>query len=329
MLSMKFSKDFEKLKEYGRGYDMATLMELFPELNAIKNLYTIDSVQDYINNFQTLKNIGHIRPDTLMSEPILRGNSTNNTDVKTKIREIKNFKEQNSNAVVHFLEVDGTQPKRYEVQGCMNIGVQVGERVIIESCGPFFDGSVLSNGIACQECYNIPWEKLSNFDSKNRKEYLVKMVKNDEFQAQVEGRSQQLEKFGYKREEFESYKPKKYQTTPDSVFEHIAPTLNRLPNMERYLKRRGLTDFAILGNIHECKFIGVQVQTEERHKLLFKEKYKPLRSSFDRKFDISKAHKNVSKTRWIEQSLQTSRPPKYSKSKLPRTNLSNYQRDCS
>lgn len=261
MLNINNSKDIPKMMMYHRTKDMINLLNLFPKLSPIKDLTVIESIEDYIENYDYCSKLKCIRNDTLISkQDIISIEGQNVVDIFKKVKEI------DKDGVLILFNLNHKSSARYERHAGISVGISLGKSIYIDAVGKGFDGREVSKGISTHERYIIPWFELRKLNINNFKNYRTYLISDKEYSKSREERINFLISTGLYKDEVEKNIPKKYKEIPDFIWlDIIKELLKKLEKMEEELLQYGFTDFAISGHTEGEKFLPWQLFDKSRY----------------------------------------------------------------
>ncbi len=265
MLQYKCLADRVEMMQYHRTRDMINLLIYFPELSPIKDLTIVKSIDDYLENYDLLKNLSGERNDTLITKPSMRSveGSGKNPDIGTIFKKVKELDED---GVLVLFDLNHAPSERYERYAGISVGVSVGNFVYIEAVGKGFDGREVSKGISVHERYSIPWFHLRTCNLSNFKEYQIYRISQEDYCKSRMDRISFLQSLNLSIEEIEKDVPEVYQDIPNFIWQDIIINiLKKLPSMEEELLSCGLSEFAISGHTEGRRFLPWQIFDKSRY----------------------------------------------------------------
>ena len=194
MLNINNKDDIPKMMQYHRARDMINLMRYFPSLSPIRNLTIIESIEDYLENYDLCKNLVGERNDTLISKPFMK--SVERRGIDTDI--ISTFEE------VKKLDSDG---------------------VYIEAVGKGFDGREVSKGLDVHEIFFIPWFDLYKCNIENFRDYRTYLISKEDYKISREKRISFLTSLNLPVEDISKYIPVEYTEIPNFIWLDVIKNL--------------------------------------------------------------------------------------------------------
>ncbi len=270
MLSINKIEDREKMLRYYRTSDMVNLLYFFPQLSPVKDLTIVENVEDYLNNKDYFDSFSQNRVDTLKgrdSDLKVENSGKSDSFYDTLIK----VKEKDPLGVLVLFNVTTLPSERYERWAGISVGVDLGQRVMIDAVSKGFDGREVTKGICVHESYYIPWNDLRRVNIGNFKEYQTFQIGNLEYQETRSERIEFLKSVGLNPEVFSKYIPLDYQPIPDVIWlSVIRNILKQLEKDEDILSSYGLTNFAISGHTEGNQFTPWQMSDKSRYTLVKK-----------------------------------------------------------
>lgn len=267
MLQYKNKEDVEEMMQYHRTRDMIKLLIYFPELSPVENLTIVKSIDDYIENYEILKNLSGERNDTLITKPSMKSieGTGKNPDIKSIFKKVKELDED---GVLVLFSLNHAPSERYERYAGISVAVSVGKNVYIEAVGKGFDGREVSKGLSVHERYSLPWFELRNCNITNFKNYQTYRITDTDYEKSRIDRVKFLKSIHLPVAEIEKEVPITYQDIPNFIWiDVIQNILLKLPQMEEELEMAGLTEFAISGHTEGKKFLPWQIFDKSRYDL--------------------------------------------------------------
>jgi hypothetical protein len=238
-----------------RTKDMINLLTFFSQVSPIKELFIIESVEDYNNNYEELKDIYAHRVDSLVSKPVITAIETNSSH-QDFIKLIEQIKSIDLEGVLVMFDLSIGYSERYERYAGISIGVSVGNGVYIDAVGKGYDGREVSKNIMTHERYFIPWMSLNKCNLDNLKSFQTYLINEDDYKKSREERVNFLLTTGAKIEEINKHVPLNYEKVPDFIWEDVIKNiLSKLLKMEDELLALGFSEFAISGHTEGKRFM--------------------------------------------------------------------------
>ncbi len=270
MLNMNNIDDKQKMMQYYRTSDMLNLLYFFPQLSPVKDLVIVETEEDYLKNKELLNTFDQNRVDTLKGRtPILGIENSGKSD--SFYSTLLAVKEKDPFGVLVLFNIDSESSERYERYAGISVGVDLGERVIIEAVSKGFDGREVSKAICTHERYIIPWYDLRKINIDNFKEYQIYQISNKDYRSTRVERIEFLKSIGLNPDIFSSYIPEDYQPIPDFIWLNLIKNLlKQLEKKEDILSSYGFTNFAISGHTEGNRFAPWQMFDKSRWTLIKK-----------------------------------------------------------
>ncbi len=265
MLNINNQSDKEKMMQYHRTKDMINLITYFPELSPIRNLTIVDSLEDYLDNYDLCKNFPGERNDTLIIKPAMK--SIEQTGINPNIVEIFPLvKEADSDGVIVLFDLCHSPSERYERYAGISIGVSIGKGIFIDAVGRGFDGREVSKGLSVHERYYIPWYELRKVCVTKFRDYRTYVISELDYIISRENRIKFLLSLGLDEELINNSVPLMYEEIPDFIWKDVITKLiKKLEKMEEELIAVGLNEFAVSGHTEGKQFLPWQLFDKSRY----------------------------------------------------------------
>ena len=255
MLSINNKNHIEKMRKYHRTKDMINLLMYFPEISPIIDLTIIESVQDYLANYDYCKKFYAHRIDSLITKPVIYDIETSG-DNQDFVKLIERIKEIDSEGVLILFDVTYEYSERYERYAGISVGVSIDKGVYIDAVGKGFDGREVSKGKITHEGYFMPWSQLKNLRIENFKSFQNYRIDEDKYKISRNERIEFLLSTGADKINVEKAIPIKYKPIPDFIWEDVIKNIIRkLPKVAEELSQVGLSEFAISGHTEGENFL--------------------------------------------------------------------------
>lgn len=265
MLNINNSEDIPKMMKYHRAKDMINLITYFPELSPIRNLTIVESVDDYLENYDFYKNFPGERNDTLISRPCMKSVEGRgiNPDIVSIFNEVKKI---DSNGVLVLFDLCHEPSERYERYAGISVAVSIYNGVYIEAVGKGFDGREVSKGLDVHERYFIPWFDLYRCNIENFRSYRTYLISKEDYVISREKRISFLESLNLPVKDVSKYIPVEYTEIPNFIWLDVIKNLiKKLPNMKEELLAASFKDFAISGHTEGKRYLPWQMFDKSRY----------------------------------------------------------------
>lgn len=265
MLRMSNENDKQKMMNYYRTSDMLNLLYFFPELSPITDIVLVETVDEYINNFDFFNSFDQNRVDTLKGRKFIdkienNGKSENFYETLEIIKKIDPY------GVLVLFNLDSTISERYERYAGISVGVELGQYVLIDAVSKGFDGREVSKSICNHERFYIPWFDIRKLCIGNFKKYRTFLINQSDYLKTREDRINFLISIGYDKDILERSIPYIYQEIPDFIWLNVINCLLKsLLKQEDILNNYGLTSFAISGHTEKTLFKPWQLFDKSRY----------------------------------------------------------------
>lgn len=265
MLRMSNENDKQKMMNYYRTSDMLNLLYFFPELSPITDIVLVETVDEYINNFDFFNSFNQNRVDTLKGRKFIDG--IENRGIPDNFYEtFKQAKEIDPYAVLVLFNIDCSISERYERYAGISVGVELGKCVLIDAVSQGFDGREVSKNICNHERYYIPWFDIRNLNMNNFKNYRTFLIGQKDYLKTRIDRIDFLTSIGCDKNILEKSIPYIYQEIPDFIWLNVINCLlKELLKQEDILKEYNLTSFAISGHTEGKVFKPWQLFDKSRY----------------------------------------------------------------
>lgn len=254
---------------YGKTKGIVLLQKYLPELNPIKNVKIVSSIQEWEEMKDECPERITCRTDTKIGDQKnvrIEGASGKKEEVPNILKQIK---EQNPDAVLLLMQMKDSPIKRYENDGGFNILFNVNESVIIELVGKGFDARELTREKAVHERYSIPWNdvlfmrnKKDLQKSRNVESYVVD---DEEYKRTRKERIEFLNSIESDSKAIEEAVPQEYQQSSDELIQSILDkVVFSLYKRKRELYEDNLKHCNIQGNIVDGQIVPWEIFRPER-----------------------------------------------------------------
>lgn len=271
MLNMNNISDKQKMMNYYRTSDMLNLLSFFPQLSPVTELVIVENTKDYLDNKSFLDSFNQNRVDTLKGRVPILGieNSGESNDFYNTLLKVK---EKDPHGVLVLFKIDSEPTERYERFAGISIGVDLGERVVIEAVSKGFDGREVSKSICTHERYVIPWYDLRKISIENFKNYQTYRINNSDYILTRNERINFLSSIGLDSNVFAKFIPENYESIPNFIWLYIIKNLlKKLEENEDILVNNGIINFAISGHTEGTKFAPWGMFDKSRYTLVEKQ----------------------------------------------------------
>ena len=266
MLSFNNTNDINKMMKYHRTRDMINLLLYFPEISSISDLVIINDYDDYLKNYDILKNHNGERNDTLITKPFMPSMETKGHDFDVE-ELFKKIKKIDKDSVLVLFNSREKPRKRYETDAALNIDIIVGSGIYIDIVGMGYDGREVSKGLDCHERYFIPWHSLRNININNYKEYRQYIITKEKYIKSRKNRINFLCSIGYSKDLAETAIPKEYNEMSVEIwYKIINKILKKLEKRQQEFINDNLNEFVINLNIEDNEIHAWQMYTNSRYK---------------------------------------------------------------
>ncbi len=265
MLLYSNPQDRIKMMNYHRTKDMINLLTYFPSISPIRDLTIVETIEEYRENYDLLKDYTGERNDTILSKPSMK--SVEGTGKNPNIEEIfKKVKELDKNGVMVLFNLTHEPSERYDRYAGISVGVSLGKGIYIDAVGKGFDGREVSKGITTHERYYIPWFDIRFCCIENFKKYQTYLINNENYSISRKERIYFLTSLNINPEIVEEKIPKNYQPIPDFIWiDIIKNIIKKLEKVDFELQQNGLNEFAISGHTEGKRFLPWQLFDKSRY----------------------------------------------------------------
>lgn len=128
MLNINNKEDIHKMMQYHRTRDMINLITYFPTLSPIRNLTVVESIEDYLENYNFCKKLAGERNDTLITKPFMKSIERRgiDTDIINTFEEVKKL---DSDGILVLFNLCNKPSERY---AGISVVVSINNGVYIE-----------------------------------------------------------------------------------------------------------------------------------------------------------------------------------------------------
>lgn len=269
MLNMKNKEDIQKMMKYHRTRDMLNLLEYFKELSPITDMAIVTSIDDYMKNYDILKDFTGERNDISIDKPYMKSVSGGgkNFDIPSIFKKVK---EIDPNGVLVLFNLCHEPSERYERYAGISVAVSLRNGIWIDAVGKGFDGYEVSNGSSIHERYYIPWFDIRRCSMENFKEYRTYIISDSDYQKSRRQRVSFLTsgEISLPLNIVEENIPKHYSEIPNFIWLDVMKNLiKKLESKEELLASNGFFEFGISGHTEGRRFLPWQMFDKSRYVL--------------------------------------------------------------
>ena len=248
MLNINNKCDVIKLKKYHSASDMINLIEYFPEICPIRNLTIVEDEEDYVENFDFIKNLDNCRVDSLKGRPVLL--DIEHAGKKDEfLSTLKKVKGKDPFGVLVLFNVNEESSERYNRYAGISIGVDVLEGVYIETVGKGFDGREVSKSICTHERYYIPWFELRKCSVDNFKDYQIYKISSEDYTKSRKERMNFLKSIGLHENVYAKAIPEVYEEIPTFIWENV------VRNVIKLIEKK--TELLVAAKFYILRLVGI------------------------------------------------------------------------
>lgn len=257
--------DEKYIAQYGKAYGTVLLSKWLPQISKTKNLFILDSYDEFKKIENRLPEIFTCRADAKTGEPAtlgVEGNFVRKNDVSEYIKRVK---QSNPNGVVLCIDTeDGTQEK-VKTDGAFNVYLQMNDKVFIDFLGKGFDMGAITKGKENHESFVIDWDEILFVTPNKMNKYRNNIISDEKYIESARRRLQHLINIGYKREDIKGKIPRTYHPMPLSIKEMLLDEIILpLYTQKEDLIRQGLDSFGVQGMILDGKLFPIEFNRKER-----------------------------------------------------------------
>lgn len=170
----------------GRGIKL--ISKYLPKLLVHKQVYSINTLEEWQQIKNRLPEIVTIRVDSLNGMPIPKkgGTTRNKENAEQYFEEVRKIEK---NPYFLCMELEEGTNERVDIAGGFCIDANMGGMVHIGHTGKCFDCRELTKGKAEHETWAIKWNELSCITSKNHRRYHMQTISQEEYRATAISRS--------------------------------------------------------------------------------------------------------------------------------------------
>ncbi len=265
MLCFNNKEDISKMMKYHRTRDMINLLLYFPELSPIRDLTIVETIDEYIENYETFKSYPGERNDNPITKPMMV--SVEGRGLKPDVLSIfKRVKEIDEDGVMVIFNQTNTPCERYEREAGINIDVIIRYGIYIDAVGKGFDGREVSKGLDCHERYFIPWHDIRRCSINNFKNYQTFIISDEKYTQSRKNRIFFLESIDVSTNDAENGVPTKYNEIPNYIWQEvIVKVIKKLESREEEFISLGINEFVINANIENGKILAWQMFDKNRY----------------------------------------------------------------
>lgn len=260
------NKDDEQyIAKYGKAYGAVLLAKWLPNINRTRNLFVLDSYEDFLLIEDKLPDIFIVRADAKTGEPAtlgVEGNFVRKDEVKEYILKVK---QSNPKGAVLCLDQEEGTREKVRTDGAFNVYLQMGQKVYIDYLGKGFDMGGITKGRENHETWSFDWNDALFVTPYNMNRYSHTIITQEQYLGSARRRLQQLLDLGYSREYIQGKVPKTYSPMPNSTKERLLDDI-LLPLYEKRinLEKDGLKSFGVQGTIVDGRLCPIEFNRPER-----------------------------------------------------------------
>lgn len=262
---------FNRLQK-GRGIKL--ISKYLPNLLVHKQVYSINTLEEWQQIKHRLPEIVTIRTDNLAGMPIPEtGGITRNKENVEQYFEETRKKEQNPYFLCMEFE-EGTN-ERVDTAGGFVIDANICGMVYIGHTGMCFDCRELTKGKAEHETWKIAWDEISCMTSKNHRRFHVQTISQEVYRATtIERMKFLIKEYPERKDEIIEKMPKKYQEVEPRIMDNlIEEVLIPLALRKQELLQDGLDKFDVELNIlKNGRLVPMEICRPERFRVYKKDK---------------------------------------------------------
>lgn len=260
--------DIPYIKQYGKAYGTVLLREWLPKISRTRNLFVLDSYDDFMQIKDKLPDMFIIRADAKIGEqPTLgvEGNFVRKDQVKDYILRVK---QSNPNGATLCLDQEDGTREKVRTDGAFNVYLEIGQKVYIDYLGKGFDMGGITKGRENHESWSFNWNDVLFVTPYNMNKYGHSITSQENYLESARRRLRQLLDLGYSREYIKGKVPKVYSPMPYSIKERLLDDI-LLPLYEKRvnLEKDGLKSFGVQGTIVDGELCPIEFNRPERFKV--------------------------------------------------------------
>ena len=265
LYDLKNPEDIPYIKQYGKAYGTVLLREWLPKVSRTRNLFLLDSYEDFMRIKDKLPDMFIIRADAKIGKPAtlgVEGNFARKDQVKEYILRVK---QSNPDGVVLCLDQEEGTREKVRTEGAFNVYLEIGQRVYIDYLGKGFDMGGITKGKENHETWSFDWKDALFVTPYNMNKYGHTITTQEEYLGSARRRLQQLLDLGYSRDYIRGKIPKTYLPMPNSVKEMLLDDI-LLPLYEKRLnlEKNDLKSFGVQGTIVDGKLCPIEFNRPQR-----------------------------------------------------------------
>lgn len=242
-----------------------------PELNPLEKCYIIENLDEWRKVEKEFPEHNMtVRSDVPKGKGIGQDLPKGQTFDRSRVEEyIQNVKKVDSDAVVILQHMKPGTNERLNTKGAMCLWVEVGDKVVMEYCGPSSDCGDITGKASAHATWIIPWDEVLFLKSSKMRKWLFYEIDSDGYQLARESRIKDLvTKYctNVSEEEIRSTVPANYKKMPQWMFDDIVEqVLVPLYCKREELLRNGLNRFGFECNIvSDGRIVPMELSVPER-----------------------------------------------------------------
>lgn len=264
LYEMNNPKDKISIKQYGKAYGVVLMKKWLPNASKIKNLFVLDSYDEFKKIEDRLPEKFSVRADSKIGEPHLKiqGNVIEKGMMQDYIGKVKKCSEK---GVVICMDAEPGTQDNVHTNGAFNVYFEVMDKVFIDYLGKGFDIGGITRGKENHEVWVIDWENLLFATPYNMNKYRTYIVNDSDYIESAYRRLGALLNKGFTRDDIKGIIPRAYKPMSLAMKEKILDEIIFPIYCEsKRLKDSGLTSFGVQGMIIGDNLCPIEFNRRER-----------------------------------------------------------------
>ena len=265
LYEMNNEKDQRYIQQFGKAYGIVLLKKWLPDISKTKNLFVLDSYEEFKKIEDKLPEVFSCRADAKTGEKATLGVEGCFATKEQVENYISRVKKSNPNGVVLCIDTEEGTHERIRTDGAFNVYLQMYDKIYIDYLGKGFDMGSITKGRENHESWTIDWKDALFVTPHNMNLYRHHLISNEQYIESARRRVQQLINIGYSADDIRGNIPRQYSQMPESIKELLLDqiVLPLYSNKEK-LVQEGLKSFGVQGMIIDGRLFPIEVNRKER-----------------------------------------------------------------
>ena len=257
--------DSKHIAQYGKAYGTVLLHEWLPEISKTKNLFVLDSYDEFKKIEAELPEVFTCRADAKTGEPAtlgVEGNFVRKEEVEDYIKRVK---QSNPNGVVLCIDTEEGTQEKVKADGAFNVYFNICDKIYIDFLGKGFDMGAITKGKENHETWLFDWNDILFVTPNNMNKFRQHVISDEDYLNSARRRLQHLINIGYSPESIKGKIPRNYSPMPPSIKEMLLEKIILpLYCKQGQLAEAGLRSFGVQGMIINHELFPIEFNREVR-----------------------------------------------------------------